>query len=632
LELSVENNFIVLHKVEKLKKYQISQLEYYGFRMLNGNLLKVSSNIETDTIKILNFLKEEHLDTIVSSSVQDIIVNSNARKEKLSLLFKEANEIKKGNLNIASFKEFSDFAETLPRKLKVHQIKAAFHLYSLKNSANFSVPGSGKTSVVLSVYDKLKKEGKCNILFVIGPPSCFQPWKNEFRDTLGRKPNALILSGGNRSDRKSEYYKSAEESYELYLSSFQTTFNDSSDVIKFLSQKGIKAFIVIDEAHYIKQIGGSWATTLLNIGKHGIYKCILTGTPIPKSYKDVFNLFDFLWEDYSPLTEDNKIQIEIWEKNKKDEEVKLFLHDKIGSLFYRVRKKDLGLIPPVFHKPIIVEMNTYEDRIYKYVKAKILDLSEEDYFKNEEVLNKLWRGRMIRLRQAVAYPKLLLSSINEYEEKIISSSDLIKIIQDYDQLEIPSKLSTLSEMVLGLRQENKKVLVWSNFIGSLELIKSYFISLGEKCELIYGKTPVRKNDDVLEENDEKTREEIRDEFVDPNSGLNILVANPAACAESISLHKTCFHAIYYDLSYNCAHYIQSIDRIHRVGGSETNEANYYFLQYKNSIDQDIKNNLEAKAKKMYDIIEQEYAIYNLDLFDNDLDDDIEGYKRIFLKK
>jgi len=54
------------------------------------------------------------------------------------------------------------------------------------------------------------------------------------------------------------------------------------------------------------------------------------------------------------------------------------------------------------------------------------------------------------------------------------------------------------------------------------------------------------------------------------------------------------------------------------------------LQYENSIDQDIKKNLEVKAEKMYEIIEQDYTIYNLDLFDESLDDDVSAYKRLFI--
>lgn len=630
MKISIENSIIIISNVETLEKYQLSQLEYFGFENNTDLMIMRSENIESDILKVIKYLNDENISLHYSENVSTLIAKLNEQSIVLEQTFKMAKDIKNGIIASESFNEFHFFLKTLPRKLKTHQIKAAFHFYSLSNGANFSVPGSGKTSVVLSVFEKLKSEGRCNTLFIIGPPSCFQPWKNEFIETLGRNPNSIILSGVNKAFRKSEYYQSPENSRELYLITFQTALNDYSDIIKFLSQKGINALLIIDEAHYIKQIGGSWAESLLKIGKYATYKGILTGTPIPKSYKDIFNLFDFLWEEQSTLNQNDKIQIEIWEKSKKNEKVKSLLNSKIGPLFYRVRKKDLGLIPAVFHQPIIVEMNRNEKIIYNYVKSKIFDLTQNDYFDNEEILNKLWRGRMIRLRQAISYPKLLLSAIENYKEKIIDDSDLIFKIRNYDQLEIPGKLKKLTEIVLNLRNENKKVLIWSNFIGTLELIKAHFLSLGEKCELIYGKTPVRKGDSI-EIGREKTREDIRDEFVDINSGLNILIANPAACAESISLHKTCFHAIYYDLSYNCAQYIQSLDRIHRVGGSEKNEANYYFLQYRNSLDQDIKENLEAKAQKMYDVIEQDYSIYDLDLYEESLDDDVAAYKRIFIE-
>jgi hypothetical protein len=68
-----------------------------------------------------------------------------------------------------------------------------------------------------------------------------------------------------------------------------------------------------------------------------------------------------------------------------------------------------------------------------------------------------------------------------------------------------------------------------------------------------------------------------------------------------------------------------------VGGSENIEANYYFLQYQNSIDQDILNNLRRKAERMSKIIDQDYKIYSLDMFDDE-DDELKAYDRLFGKK
>jgi len=63
-------------------------------------------------------------------------------------------------------------------------------------------------------------------------------------------------------------------------------------------------------------------------------------------------------------------------------------------------------------------------------------------------------------------------------------------------------------------------------------------------------------------------------------------------------------------------------------GSEKQAAHYYFLQYENTIDIDILNNLKEKAKKMYDLIEGDYNIYSLNMFDDI--DELDAYKRLFL--
>jgi len=50
-----------------------------------------------------------------------------------------------------------------------------------------------------------------------------------------------------------------------------------------------------------------------------------------------------------------------------------------------------------------------------------------------------------------------------------------------------------------------------------------------------------------------------------NEDPAVLVTNPASCSESISLHSACHNAIYLDRTYDCALFLQSIDRVHRLG-------------------------------------------------------------------
>lgn len=625
--LDVIDDILVLDDISlQLRPRHVNQLRFWGFIRAPGSG-KYQINLENSIlVKLQNYLSKHRISYSLSPSCQQVVTRLNeglVRNERIRSL---GEEFKEGKFDQTKFNHFSSFAESnIVRKLKKHQLKAAYHLYLVQNAANFSVPGSGKTSVVLAVFEKLRLEGKVDFLFVVGPPACFGPWKLEYELTLGREPDSRILAGGDQAQRKLEYYSAGNQTADLYLTTFQSLLNDKEEVQAFFKQRRGRIFLVIDEAHYIKQIGGRWANAAVELGGNTNYRCVLTGTPMPRKYSDVFNLFDFLWPENSPISSDTKNRIILLEDNNDSKAAKELLVERIGPLFYRVRKSDLGLIPPSFHDPIMIEMNRYERQIYNAIENKIRDYSLDDYLKSIDLITQLRRGRIIRLRQCVSYTKLLLKSLENYPETLIDEgSEVFEVIHDYDDLEKPAKLECLYELIQDLQRKKQKVVVWSNFIGTLKLIHSFLTQSGIYCKLIFGQTPIEQTS--VEE--EETREKIRNEFVDSESGLDVLIANPAVCGESISLHKTCFNAIYYDLSYNCAQYLQSLDRIHRVGGSEINQANYYFLQYKDTIDNDIKANLESKAQKMYDVIEEEYDIYSLDMFEET--DEMQAYERLFV--
>lgn len=627
MNIESHGNTILLTDFTLQNKHK-SQLQFWNFRILENKTIAYNG-IDTQKvlIRIINYFNKENIVYKLSESCNDIIKEYSHRINEFEITKRKGLNFKEGKYDKLAFAAFKDFIKhTLVRPLKQHQIKAAYHLYLLRNAANFSVPGSGKTSVVITVYEKLRMEQKVNTLFVVGPPAIFASWKTEFATTLGREPKTKILAGGNRSFRKSEYFATYETKKELYLTTFQTLINDQSEICTLFTQKNIKVFLVVDEAHYIKQLNGNWANAVLNISKNSTYRCILTGTPLPKSYSDIFNLFEFLWPEEEVIESKSKIQLQIFEQTNQNREAGEMLDKKIGPLYYRVRKKELELKEQVFHPPIVVQMNHYERLIYDAVEKKIRNYAKEDYLKNIELVNKLRRGRMMRLRQSMSYTKLLSTAIFDYDETILNDNkNLASYILNYDELEMPAKLVKLIEMLLDFKSRNEKVVIWSNFVGNIERIGNYLNKNIAYCKSIYGKIPIEQEN----VKNEVTREKIRNEFVDEGSGLNILIANPAACSESISLHKTCHNAIYYDLSYNCAQYLQSLDRIHRVGGSEQVEANYYFLQYDDTIDSDIFHNLQNKARKMNQIIDKDYEIYSMDMFDDS--EEVAAYKRLFTR-
>ncbi|MCX5991886.1 MAG: DEAD/DEAH box helicase [Chloroflexi bacterium] len=626
--VDLKDGVLSLHAVQaKLKPNQISQIRFWGFTnvSITDTYTLSSDQIDTVLLKVLRYFDKEGVSQSLTPSCADYLSKVTSAIDTWQAIRASGRRYKEGTFDQALFDEFASFVNNfICRKLKSHQLKAAFHLYLVRNGANFSVPGSGKTSVVLTVYERLRMQSEVNMLYVVGPPACFGPWRSEFSLTLGRKPDTRILAGGEQRQRLGEYYRPASQKGELYLTTYQTLLNDHNEVAAFLDQNGVNAFLVVDEAHYMKQLGGEWADAVLSISKHAKFRCVLTGTPIPRSYMDVFNMFDFLWPDHTPLDQEAKQRIQIYERNDDMQSARQLLTSNIGPFSYRVRKSDLGLMPPKFHEPLLLSMNILERKVYDAIETKIRRYSKADYLKNIDVIDRLRRGRVTRLRQCVSYPKLLSFALEEYSESLIDDEpDLSTIIRDYDALETPAKLSCLTQLVRELQSQKQKVVIWAHFIGTLKLLVTHLTEAGFYCKLIYGATPTEQTSI----HEEQTRETIRAEFLDTDSGLDILVANPAACAESISLHTTCFHAVYYDLSYNCAQYLQSLDRIHRVGGSEHRQANYHFLRYSNTIEQDIADNLERKAKRMYSLIDDDYAIYSMDMFAGD--DELQAYKRLF---
>jgi len=613
-----------------LKARHESQLHVWGFSFTTDSTHWVTKppNLSEMANKIIAYFEKNSIPLQLSQGIEGLIAKLNLNTEKLSEALAAGNLIKSGFIEGTKNLDFVQFAATqIKRTLKEHQLKAALHLMNVKNGANFSVPGSGKTTVVLAVYHWLRTCGEIDALFVVGPPSCFGPWRAEYEKVLGYKPNCEILAGGNIVDRKNVYYSPKDKLRDLYLTSFQTLQNDVEEAIYLFNQPESRILLVVDEAHYIKQIGGLWADAVLRLSPYAAIRCILTGTPFPRAFSDSFNLFDVLWPACSPISQSDKMRIQYHCKTDDIEQAAEILRTDIGSLFYRVRKSDLNLAPQVMHPPIMVTMNPYEKKIYDAILDRIKNLSRDDYFRDLDLMIRLRKGRLMRLRQCISYARLLGSALDEIEDDVTDGNlSIANIIASYDDLESPAKLETLVEMVKSLRARNEKVLIWSNFVGSLKLIAQQLKVVGHRVEMIYGGTPT-ENETSQDIQEELSRERIADGFCQPDSGIDILVANPAACAESISLHKECSNAIYYDMSYNCAQYLQSLDRIHRVGGSETKEAHYYFLQYEDTIDDDIMSNLLRKAAHMRAIIEQDYPIYSLDMFS--ADDELEAYARLF---
>src|SRR6185437_7448094 len=172
-----------------------------------------------------------------------------------------------------------------------HQEEGLAHALTAANAANFSVPGSGKTTTALAVAASHLASGTIRLVIVIGPLACFGPWEHEARAALGNALPVQRVRGTSRARR--EAYAEVRPGT-LLLMSYASAAADRLALIELC--KTNDTMMIVDESHRIKRFkGGLWAPALVDIAKHARIRMILSGTPMPQGGRDLFSQLNVLW-------------------------------------------------------------------------------------------------------------------------------------------------------------------------------------------------------------------------------------------------------------------------------------------------------------------------------------------------
>jgi SNF2 family DNA or RNA helicase len=133
-------------------------------------------------------------------------------------------------------------------------------------------------------------------------------------------------------------------------------------------------------------------------------------------------------------------------------------------------------------------------------------------------------------------------------------------------------------------------------------------------------TPIVDESQDGNEKEQASREELLRRFRE-DEDVKVLVATIPSIGESVSLHKDCHHAIYLDRTFNCGLYMQSMDRIHRVGLKASDKTTYYLLETRGTIDEVIGQRLDIKMERMHRLLNDDIGILDLESSEEDLDSD-----------
>lgn len=482
------------------------------------------------------------------------------------------------------------------RKLKPFQEDVVKHNIAVKNGANFSCPGSGKTTMLLAGYSHFKyNERIVDKLLVICPINAFRAWETEYEKCFGVEAKSVRLNGGGRE----KYYKYANNN-EIFLINYSTLCNDVDKIIRIL--KIYKFMVILDESHYIKNISqeATWANAALNIAEYAEVRGILSGTPAPNDIKDFWTQFTFLMAGEHVFGNRARFLEEIKNDKRRKE-----MMDKINYLSHRVTKRDLNL-PPVRIEIVKVDMTSLQNEMYSLVAEELYSELSKMNSKEAQTFLSWKKSKVIRLRQISSNPLLLKDSICDFTNNkgIDGYGSIVGIIANYEIHETSPKILKTVELVINKIKEGKKrILVWTDFVSNILQLEDIFVSKGLSVFKVFGDIPKEPTYEVC---DSFTREGQITAFIEAEN--SVLIANPQTMAECVSLHMGCHVAIYMDRSFNCAHWMQSKDRIHRVGLDENIITEYFIIENSNSIDEVINLRLNEKERVMNEILDNDIPI------------------------
>jgi len=463
------------------------------------------------------------------------------------------------------------------RELTSFQIRDLRRLLALKNGANFSVPGAGKTTVTFALHLLTRVEG--GHLLVVGPKSAFPAWMEIVDECIGdgapewvREPFTILRDG---ADAIRECLHSGAT---RFLISYDQLIMVPSLINSYLLQHPVH--IVLDEAHRMK--GGRSVrrgSVLLNMATLPVRRDILTGTPMPQSASDLQALVDFLWPA-------SGLGLRIAQGASP--------RSVIGNLYVRTTKADLNL-PPERRKFIHVGMGRGQAALYGVVRSEVLrDLSSLRAGSGVDVVSA--RRSVMRLLQLSANPVLALRSIMS-DAQNLRSGIVRQVLEDG-----PSpKMIAVRDLARKLAREGRKCVIWTIFTDTVEQLERMLADLNPVT--VFGE--IRSG----EVGDHTTREGRIERFKNDPACM-AFIANPAAAGEGISLHTVCHDAIYLDRSYNTTHYLQSLDRIHRLGLPAGTETNVYVFQTTapkglGCIDHSVSRRLATKLRALVRLLDDE---------------------------
>lgn len=515
--------------------------------------------------------------------------------------------------------------------------------------------GTGKSKLTIDTACWLWLRGLIDGVLVVAPNGVHRNWvEKEIPDHVPDEVMASVRAFHYQSPKAdTKWHKHAVReiinhpgfawltiSYDAFM-----TNAGKRALIDFFDKR--KLLYVLDEGHYIKNPAAERTKSILRSAKYAPFRRVLTGTPIAQGPFDAYSQIKFLIDDYwnknqlGTFTE-FKQHFGIWKKGwnptafnpktKKrdgaeyDQLVGYRRLDELNRLLQpvssRVTKDDVLDLPPKLYSKRFFQMTAEQAKLYRQLRDEYIVWLETGGIEKEAAeLGEAAGGACPTClgKREVEFDGFIYPCPDcgdapdlgaEGTTPVIAALAITRLLRlqqitcgylpTDDEAEpvytIPGpnrRLDLLRELI---EESQHKVIVWARFQKDITLIMDALRERGISAVRYDGLV----NDD--ERADAKARfqgerplyhngQVVGREPVPPEEQARVFVGNPAAGATGLTLTaaKT---VIYYSNSFKLIDRLQSEDRAHRIG--QTNSVLYIDLVAEDSVDEKVVEALRNK--------------------------------------
>ena len=402
--------------------------------------------------------------------------------------------------------------------------------------------GLGKTLQVMTLIED--GIGENHVSLVVAPATLIYNWQDEIKK-FSKKLKTVCITG-NIAQRK-KLIESIPE-YDVVITSYDYIRRDYK-----LYKDYQFYYFILDEAQYIKNQSTKNAQTVKLI--NGKYRFALTGTPIENSLAELWSIFDFLMPQYLYNYHHFKETYEIPIIKNEDQQKQAKLKQLVEPFILRRTKKEvLTELPDKIENNVIIPFTPEEEKVYlanlSTINSELQSAIQVNHIDKIQIL-----AMMTRLRQLCCDQRILYKDI----------------------IEPSSKLKACMDIIETAKENNQKVLLFSSFTKSLDLIEAELRKKDISYYVLTGSTTKIKRHQLVNafQNDQTTVFLIS--LKAGGTGLNLTSASTV---------------IHYDPWWNVAAQNQATDRTHRIG--QEKQVMVYKLITSDTIEENILNLQEAK--------------------------------------